>query len=822
MLTDACNISKKRGGTVIMKKHRTSRFLALLLVALTITGTIPAAPSFAAGSNVTATIRVEGASRTILSDVTVTVASGTKLLSALQTAAGAANVSVSGGFLTMIDGYPGALDPFGYWMYYSTISSSANGVSTDTVENGATYVFYYQTYNSSTYAPTALSAHFGTYKQYAGPGADFDLSLYADSYDSSWNLVSTLLTGAAIVASDVNGNSVSSPAFSASEVGGSGSYRIRFANAGTYYLTAYTGSSESTTGITRPYCKVIVGDRYDTSFTVKDTDGHTLSGAAISVRDGSGALMDPVSGIYSLPAGDYTYEVTKWGYAEKEDTFTVTAAGTKEIILSAETKYDTTFEVTPGTALITLTSSTYGTIPAESAGVYKLQNGTYSYTVASPDYVSSAGTVAVNGAAQTVKVNLGLTGSVLSGLFENIAKKYYQDVSDPWYVLTDQAYAKYNLSTTYQYTDKLKQQYVNNAVSAVTTGGATDATIALNIIGLKSIGIDGSNLVSLNKQAVNAVTLLQKAVSTGSNGDAYRLLAYQQSGSYASASQIQTAINSLISYQNAAGGYFTSSGFEDADTTAIAVAAMARYYPASGAIDTYGVKASVDKALVYLKSAQEKSGAIKSWGTENTNSTAMTMIAFAAMGTNPASVRNADSGASLVDGLLSFREETNDRFKWSATSAGSGSEIYQGFLALIAAKTIIGGSAFNAFDFSATASAQGVASAAGTSGNDVNNSGYSEEELGNDTITVTVSLKSVPSAFNNYTVTVNKDAKVKEVFQKVMNAKNISYILSGGQYVSMIDGLSEFDGGINSGWMFTVNGTHPSAGIGSYVVGKRR
>ena len=142
------------------------------------------------------------------------------------------------------------------------------------------------------------------------------------------------------------------------------------------------------------------------------------------------------------------------------------------------------------------------------------------------------------------------------------------------------------------------------------------------------------------------------------------------------------------------------------------------------------------------------------------------MIAFAAMGTDPASVRNADSGASLVDGLLSFRKSTNDGFIWSTSYAGNGSEIYQGFLALIAAKTITDGTAFNIFDFSAATSAQGVASAAGASGDDETNSDYTTPTLSADTITVTMSLQSVSSAFSNYAVTVDKDSTVKAVFQQ--------------------------------------------------------
>ena len=37
-------------------------------------------------------------------------------------------------------------------------------------------------------------------------------------------------------------------------------------------------------------------------------------------------------------------------------------------------------------------------------------------------------------------------------------------------------------------------------------------------------------------------------------------------------------------------------------------------------------------------------------------------------------------------------------------------------------------------------------------------------------------------------------------------------------YIEGINNLYEFDGGSNSGWMYSVNGVYPNYGVGSYKV----
>ena len=59
---------------------------------------------------------------------------------------------------------------------------------------------------------------------------------------------------------------------------------------------------------------------------------------------------------------------------------------------------------------------------------------------------------------------------------------------------------------------------------------------------------------------------------------------------------------------------------------------------------------------------------------------------------------------------------------------------------------------------------------------------------------------------------------VWDVLQRVAKKHNITFTASDDNtyhtvYISAVNGLGEFDNGNNSGWMYTVNGTHPEVGV---------
>ncbi len=59
-----------------------------------------------------------------------------------------------------------------------------------------------------------------------------------------------------------------------------------------------------------------------------------------------------------------------------------------------------------------------------------------------------------------------------------------------------------------------------------------------------------------------------------------------------------------------------------------------------------------------------------------------------------------------------------------------------------------------------------------------------------------------------------------DAIDKALTEAGIPYENAGGNYISSVGGLAEFDGGPMSGWLFTVDGAYPDVGIAGYVLTK--
>ncbi|MBQ7974260.1 MAG: S-layer homology domain-containing protein [Clostridia bacterium] len=67
-------------------------------------------------------------------------------------------------------------------------------------------------------------------------------------------------------------------------------------------------------------------------------------------------------------------------------------------------------------------------------------------------------------------------------------------------------------------------------------------------------------------------------------------------------------------------------------------------------------------------------------------------------------------------------------------------------------------------------------------------------------------------------ITVDRGSYVIDVLTKALSLSGIPYSCPTGTYIESIKGLGEFDNGSTSGWMYTVNGTHPTQGIDKKTV----
>lgn len=143
----------------------------------------------------------------------------------------------------------------------------------------------------------------------------------------------------------------------------------------------------------------------------------------VVLQDASGAAITGTDGKYAVPAGVYTYTVSKYGYQTKVGKIIVTDKNVdQDVALTALTAYQVKFNVAPEGAAVTLTHPVGGKITADENGAYIVYAGeTYAYTVAKADYITVSGsfTAARN---DTITVTLTYAGAGWDGTTKTAPK----------------------------------------------------------------------------------------------------------------------------------------------------------------------------------------------------------------------------------------------------------------------------------------------------------------------------------------------------------------------------------------------------------------
>lgn len=126
------------------------------------------------------------------------------------------------------------------------------------------------------------------------------------------------------------------------------------------------------------------------------------------LQDSDGTAITGTDGKYVVPAGVYTYTVSKYGYQTETGRIIVTNKNVDQnVALTALTAYQVKFNVAPEGAAVTLTHPVGGTIKPEADGGYKLYLGeTYAYTVTKENYVPVRGSIT---AAEDKTLSFALT-----------------------------------------------------------------------------------------------------------------------------------------------------------------------------------------------------------------------------------------------------------------------------------------------------------------------------------------------------------------------------------------------------------------------------
>lgn len=143
----------------------------------------------------------------------------------------------------------------------------------------------------------------------------------------------------------------------------------------------------------------------------------------VALQDTSGAAITGTDGKYAVPAGVYTYTVSKYGYQTETGRIIVTNKNVNQnVALTALTAYQVKFNVAPEGAAVTLTHPVGSTIAADGNGAYIVYAGeTYAYTVAKADYITVSGsfTAAKN---DTITVTLTYAGAGWDGTTKTAPK----------------------------------------------------------------------------------------------------------------------------------------------------------------------------------------------------------------------------------------------------------------------------------------------------------------------------------------------------------------------------------------------------------------
>lgn len=403
-----------------------------------------------------------------------------------------------------------------------------------------------------------------------------------------------------------------------------------------------------------------------------------------------------------------------------------------------------------------------------------------------------------------IQVILPVTPEKRTELMDAIASGCI-DTKDAWTAMDMAVYSALPGKTA-KLTDAAKQNILNLLIKEANSRKATLSAHSRIEIVLRSLGIDSRKLYPVNSNAAvdNAAKLTQMAAQADPYAAPYVLLADLQGNASLTSEQVNSLIGVLKANMGTGLFSYERNGvtYASPDTAGAALAALAKYYDTNADAEMVA-----DAILKALPGAMNEAGSFGS-----ANSDAMVMIGLLALGEDPAALTSV-SGASVVDGMLSYVNTGTNQFRYSGEDNALATE--QAFRALAALAHFEKGKAFNVYDFSANLVEPGRATGSG----EVETP---KRPFGTE-ITVRMTIKADSGYWFNGSVTIpGEGATVYHALIEALAEAGMSQVGAESGYVRSIskDGktLSEFDNGENSGWLYKVNGDLPDVGLTSYAI----
>lgn len=205
---------------------------------------------------------------------------------------------------------------------------------------------------------------------------------------------------------------------------------------------------------------------------------------------------------------------------------------------------------------------------------------------------------------------------------------------------------------------KYLDTYYKNVVNYVEeTGGVLSerkyTEYSRVILALTAIGKDPRDVAGYD--LLLPLADFDETVSQGLNGAIFALLALD-SGRYdipenpnaATQATRELYVEEILRREIETGGWALSGNEPDADMTAMALQALAKYR------DDPDASAAIERGITALSSMQEPNGAYLSWGEENSESVSQVITALTELGISPEDSRFVKNGQTLLSSLERF------------------------------------------------------------------------------------------------------------------------------------------------------------------------
>ncbi|MGM9552377.1 MAG: prenyltransferase/squalene oxidase repeat-containing protein [Clostridia bacterium] len=162
--------------------------------------------------------------------------------------------------------------------------------------------------------------------------------------------------------------------------------------------------------------------------------------------------------------------------------------------------------------------------------------------------------------------------------------------------------------------------------------------LLINLLGYDATNFAGVNLIN------DGIYYREGLGRQGLNGYIWALITLSSGNFYEPVDAINTKsslISTILSRQNADGGFALSGNMSSCDMTSMAVYALSFYK------DRADVKASIDKAVNYLMANKNQDGSFSENGLPNAESTAQVIIALSSLG--------QETDRSILNALMNFK-----------------------------------------------------------------------------------------------------------------------------------------------------------------------